>query len=224
MSTRDLISSQLNPKPRKWKKKIVPIEKNKVKVFTPYMLKIQEQERKELTKDLFDGNSEDSELIKKERLDAQIYEKNLSEAENKLAALKNEKHRLFLLLKNCISEGTKKQEEVEKPKPQIDILGTIERKEERFSDPPYPTDNRWNSKPPQPTIFNSGRFPGSPGRKRDRESPPPFYQRSFESDNRMQRPPQYAPPMQGGYHRGGSNMYQYRGQSNFRGGRGDRYM
>lgn len=186
----------LTPKPRKWKKKIPGIEKNKIKVWMPYIREIQEQEKKEIDKEFHEETIEDTKETEQEKIESQIYEKNINEAEEKLNQLKSEKHKLFLLLKNMIEEEEEKkkielikqkqkEEKEREERMEQEIKQELEKKYGTYSQDTteryriqqpqtYGYMQQQNYRPPPPNYYNR-RVESPKKRERDPSPPTPYY-------------------------------------------------
>lgn len=196
-------------KSRKWK--IPGVEKNKIKVWAPYIREIQDQEKKEMDKELYEERIDDTKQSEQEKLESQLYEKNITEAEEKLNELKSEKHKLFLLLKKMIEEEEeKKKQEYLKQK----IIEEREREEKmekqikqelesKFGSYTQDPSERYRIPLQVPIQGNETLFYNKNPQYYRQPQPTTFYNRGIESPKKREREP--SPPY---YHQNYSQFYE----------------
>jgi hypothetical protein len=109
-----------NPSPigkaKTWKKKVPKYDKNQVKQFMPFIRKIQEEEMKEIDKEIIEERKHDEEFYQKEKMQAEVHQLKITMVEENIDKLKKKKKDLFLKLKNIVdtdqeTQIKKKQEE-----------------------------------------------------------------------------------------------------------------
>jgi hypothetical protein len=109
-----------NPSPigkaKTWKKKVPKYDKNQVKQFMPFIRKIQEEEMKEIDKEILEERKHDEEFYQKEKMQAEVHQLKITMVEENIDKLKKKKKDLFLKLKNIVdtdqeTQIKKKQEE-----------------------------------------------------------------------------------------------------------------
>eukprot|EP01080_Neovahlkampfia_damariscottae_P010728 gene10728-3348_t len=100
-------------KPKTWKRRVPKYDKNQVKLFMPFIRKIQQEEMKELDKEIIEERKHDEEFYQKEKMQAEVHSIKVQLVEQNIDNLKKRKRELFLKLKNIQEAQMKKKQEEE---------------------------------------------------------------------------------------------------------------